>query len=92
MNDLIKRLGIGVLIGLTVAIGVGTGTQKISFIKELLDGYEFRSYDSRMRANVDNVEESSIDSVVIIDIEQNSIEGLGNYMIGPMPTTVNSLM
>ena len=79
MNDLLKRLGIGVLIGLAVAIVVALGTQKISFIKELLDGYEFRSYDSRMRANVDNVEEASIDSVVIIDIEQNSIEGLGNY-------------
>ena len=79
MNDLLKRLGIGVLIGLSVAIVVGFGTQKISFIKELLDGYEFRSYDSRMRANVDAVEEASIDSVVIIDIEQNSIEGLGNY-------------
>ena len=79
MNDLLKRLGIGVLIGLAVAIIVGIGTQKISFIKEVLDGYEFRSYDSRMRANVDAVEEASIDSVVIIDIEQNSIEGLGNY-------------
>jgi len=79
MNDLLKRLGIGVLIGLSVAIVVGIGTQKISFIKELLDGYEFRSYDSRMRARVDDVEEASIDSVVIIDIEQNSIEGLGNY-------------
>ena len=79
MNDLLKRLGIGVLIGLSVAIVVGIGTQKISFIKELLDGYEFRSYDSRMRARVDGVEEASIDSVVIIDIEQNSIEGLGNY-------------
>ena len=79
MNDLLKRLGIGVLIGLAVAIVVGIGTQKISFIKELLDGYEFRSYDSRMRARVDDVEEASIDSVVIIDIEQNSIEGLGNY-------------
>ena len=79
MNDLLKRLGIGVLIGLAVAIVVGIGTQKISFIKELLDGYEFRSYDSRMRARVVDVEESSIDSVVIIDIEQNSIEGLGNY-------------
>jgi adenylate cyclase len=79
MNDLLKRLGIGVLIGLSVAIVVGLGTQKISFIKELLDGYEFRSYDSRMRARVDDVEEASIDSVVIIDIEQNSIEGLGNY-------------
>ena len=79
MNDLLKRLGIGVLIGLAIAIVVALGTQKISFIKELLDGYEFRSYDSRMRANVDNVEEASIDSVGIIDIEQNSIEGLGNY-------------
>jgi len=79
MNDLLKRLGIGVLIGLAVAIVVGLGTQKIPFIKELLDGYEFRSYDSRMRARVDDVEEASIDSVVIIDIEQNSIEGLGNY-------------
>ena len=79
MNDLLKRLGIGVLIGLSIAIVVGIGTQKISFIKELLDGYEYRSYDSRMRARVNDVEESSIDSVVIIDIEQNSIEGLGNY-------------
>ena len=83
MNDLLKRLGIGVLIGLAVAIVVGIGTQKISFIKELLDGYEFRSYDSRMRVRVDDVEESSIDSVVIIDIEQNSIEGLGNYKDWP---------
>ena len=65
MNDLLKRLGIGVLIGLAVAIIVGIGTEKISFIKEVLDGYEFRSYDSRMRANVDAVEEASIDSVVL---------------------------
>ena len=79
MNDLLKRLGIGVLIGLAVAIIVGVGTQKISFLKEVLDGYEYRSYDSRMKSRVDEVEESSIDSVVIIDIEQNSIEGLGNY-------------
>ena len=79
MNDTLKRLGIGVLIGLAVAIIVGVGTQKISFLKEVLDGYEYRSYDSRMKSRVDEVEESSIDSVVIIDIEQNSIEGLGNY-------------
>ena len=79
MNELLKRLGIGALIGLAVAIVVSIGSQKISFVKELLDGYEFGSYDSRMRARVENVEESSIDSVVIIDIEQNSIEGLGNY-------------
>ena len=79
MNELLKRLGIGALIGLAVAIAVSIGSQKISFVKDLLDGYEFGSYDSRMRARVENVEESSIDSVVIIDIEQNSIEGLGNY-------------
>jgi adenylate cyclase len=79
MNELLKRLGIGALIGLAVAIAVSIGSQKISFVKDLLDGYEFGSYDSRMRTRVENVEESSIDSVVIIDIEQNSIEGLGNY-------------
>jgi len=79
MNELLKRLGIGALIGLAVAIAASIGSQKISFVKDLLDGYEFGSYDSRMRARVENVEESSIDSVVIIDIEQNSIEGLGNY-------------
>ena len=44
MNDLLKRLGIGVLIVLAVAIIVGVGTQKISFLKEVLDGYEYRSY------------------------------------------------
>ena len=79
MNELLKRLGIGALIGLAVAIAVSIGSQKFSFVKDLLDGYEFGSYDSRMRTRVENVEESSIDSVVIIDIEQNSIEGLGNY-------------
>ena len=57
MNDLLKRLGIGVLIGLAVAIIVGVGTQKISFLKEVLDGYEYRSYDSRMKSRVDEVEE-----------------------------------
>ena len=55
MNDLLKRLGIGVLIGLSIAIVVGIGTQKIAFLKELLDGYEIRSYDSRMRSRVDDV-------------------------------------
>ncbi len=43
MNELLKRLGIGALIGLAVAIAVSIGSQKISFVKDLLDGYEFGS-------------------------------------------------
>ena len=92
MNDLLKRLGIGVLIGLAVAIIVGVGTQKISFLKEVLDGYEYRSYDSRMKSRVDEVEESSIDSVVSLILSRILLRVLEIIMIGPTPTMVNSLM
>jgi len=68
-------------------IAYGTTIQGF-FLKGLLDGYEFRSYDSRMQARVANVVEASIDTVVIIDIEQMSVAapeegGLGNYKDWP---------
>lgn len=53
------------------------------FLTRLLDEYEFRSYDSRMKAKAAGVEEASIDSVVIIDIEQNSVSDLGNFKDWP---------
>ncbi len=84
MPDIVKRIGIGALIGLVVGLIVAVGTNIDGFfLKSLLDGYEFRSYDARMRARLGDWEESSIDSVVIIDIEQNSIETLGNYKDWP---------
>lgn len=88
MSDLLKRIGIGAAIGFVVALLVGWGTQEISFLKNLLDDYEFLSYDARMKAKVSGVEEASIEDVVIIDIEQMSVSppeegGLGNYYDWP---------
>ena len=69
MSDLVKRLGIGGAIGLVVALLIGWGTYEVPFLKSLLDGYEFLSYDGRMRARTADVEQMSIDDVVIIDID-----------------------
>ena len=73
MSDLLKRVLIGAAIGLGVGIIVGWGTYQVGFVDDLLDGYEFQSYDARMRGKVVGVEEASIDDVIIIDIEQESV-------------------
>ncbi|MCS5660336.1 MAG: CHASE2 domain-containing protein, partial [Dehalococcoidia bacterium] len=88
MSDLLKRVLIGAAIGLCVGIIVGWGTYQVGFVNDLLDGYEFQSFDARMRAKVTGVEEQSIDDVVIIDIEQESVRpveegGLGRYYNWP---------
>ena len=88
MSDLLKRLGIGAGIGIVVAILIGWGTYEIPVLKSLLDGYEFLSYDGRMRSRTENVEQMSIDDVVVIDIDNNSVAppeegGLGNYYDWP---------
>ena len=89
MSDLLKRLGIGAGIGIVVAILIGWGTYEIYFLKSVLDGYEFLSYDGRMRSRTEDVEQMSIDDVVIIDIDNNSVAppeegGLGNYYDWPL--------
>ena len=73
MNDLLKRLGVGVLIGLAVTMIVGLVVDKLPAVSKFLDKYEYLSYDSRMKFKVSTVEEASIDTVVIIDIEQLSL-------------------
>ncbi|MDP6499722.1 MAG: adenylate/guanylate cyclase domain-containing protein [Candidatus Marinimicrobia bacterium] len=89
MNELLKRLGIGALIGLIAGFVINYGTNfEGFFLTDLLDGYEYQSYDARMRSGVAGVEEASIDTVVIIDIEQQStlpVEegGLGRYYNWP---------
>lgn len=84
MSDLIKRIGIGSLIGLIVGLLVAYITEIDGFfLTSVLDGYEYRSYDARMKAKTTGVEESSIEDVVVIDIEQNSVEMLGNYYDWP---------
>ncbi|MFQ6678281.1 MAG: CHASE2 domain-containing protein, partial [Fidelibacterota bacterium] len=89
MNEFLKRLGIGAVIGLTIGFIVAFGTNAEGFfLTDLLDGYEYQSYDARMRASVAGVEEASIDTVVIIDIEQQSVApaeegGLGRFYNWP---------
>jgi len=84
MPDWIKRTGVGALIGLFVGLVIAIGTNLDGFfLKTVLDGYEFRSYDSRMKAKVADSEEASIDDIVIIDIDLSSVEGLGNYKDWP---------
>lgn len=84
MSDRLKRIAVGSLMGLVAALLIGYGTHwEGFFLTSLLDGYEYRSYDSRMKARVTGVEESSIDDVVIIDIEQNSINELGRFRDWP---------
>ncbi len=89
MNERLKRLGIGALIGLVAGLVISFGTNAEGFfLTDLLNGYEYQSYDARMRASVVGVEEASIDTVVIIDIEQQSIlpaeeGGLGRYYNWP---------
>ena len=88
MPEILKRVLIGASIGLGVGFAVGWGTYQIGFINDVLNGYEFQSYDARMRSRVVGVEEQSIDDVVIIDIEQESVKpveqgGLGRYYNWP---------
>ena len=88
MSDILKRVIIGAGIGLAVGLIVGFYSSRIPALKSLLDGYEYLSYDARMKSKVSDVEPESIDKIVIIDIENNSIAppdsgGLGRYQDWP---------
>ena len=84
LTDFFKRVGAGIIIGLLMAIFFGWASYKISFVNSLLEGYEYISYDSRMRARTAGVEQMSIEDVVVIDIDNTSVGpveegGLGRY-------------
>ncbi|UCH62465.1 MAG: adenylate/guanylate cyclase domain-containing protein [Fidelibacterota bacterium] len=80
MPDKLKQLLIGSGLGVLSALFVwGVTSAKWSFLKGVVDKYEFSSYDSRVQARTSNFQEESIDTVLIIDIDQQSINELGNY-------------
>ena len=80
MPDKLKQLIMGSGLGLLSALFIwGITSAKWSFLTDMIDGYEFRSYDSRFRARSSGSQEESIDTVVIVDIDQESINQLGNY-------------
>lgn len=84
MSDRQKRILSGVLFAVLFSSLIHFGTRSQSFVlSQIINRYEFQSYDARMKASVIHVEEATIDTVVIIDIEQNSIETLGHYYEWP---------
>ena len=89
LTDFLKRVGAGIVIGIVMAILFGWVSHNVPFMKDLLDRYEYVSYDSRMRYKVGDISgEMAIDDVVIIDIETSSVApteegGLGRYFNWP---------
>ena len=80
MTDRQKRILMGLVMGIGASLFVHHATRISGFVlTDLIDGYEYKSYDTRMKSQASFSEEASIDDVVIIDIEQNSVESLGNY-------------
>jgi len=80
MSDRKKRILSGVFFALLFSALIHFGTRTKGFVfTRIIDRYEYQSYDARLKAASSNTEEMSIDNVVIIDIEQNSVEALGNY-------------
>ena len=84
MTDRQKRILMGFLIGVIASALIHLGTRISGFVlTDLMDSYEYKSYDARMKSGAAFSEEASIDDVVIIDIEQNSVESMGNYHAWP---------
>ncbi|MBG31225.1 MAG: hypothetical protein CMI31_14690 [Opitutae bacterium] len=74
----------GLLSGLVFALIIHTLTRNEgSFLADIMNRYESGSYDSRLRSRAFFSEEGSIDDVIVIDIDLNSIETLGNYYDWP---------
>ena len=84
MSDRQKRMLVGLVSGLLLSLIVYSLTNSPgSFFTELIQGYELRSYDDRMRSRASFSEEGSIDQVVVVDIDLSSIEAMGNYYDWP---------
>lgn len=84
MSDRLQRVVAGVVSGVIVALIVHLFTRSEGgFISDLIQGYEYSSYDSRMKARASFSEEGSIDDVIVIDIDLSSVEAMGNYYDWP---------
>ena len=84
MSDRQKRILAGVISAILIAFGVHLLTRSPgNFLSDLVQSYEFRSYDSRMKSRASFAEEGSIDNVILIDIDLNSVQEMGNYYDWP---------
>ncbi len=84
MSPILKRMSTGALLGLAIGVLIELGTNtKHFFLTDLLNKYELTSYDARVRSRVAGVPEMSIEDIVIVDIDQNSVQEMGNYKDWP---------
>ncbi|TFB12471.1 adenylate/guanylate cyclase domain-containing protein [Candidatus Marinimicrobia bacterium MT.SAG.4] len=72
----VKGAGLGIISALIILVFT---TSNWSFLTPLVDNYEAHSYDSRFKARTGDFQEQSIDTVLIVDIDKQSVEELGNY-------------
>ena len=88
MSDRQKRILAGLLAGVVAAILIHFGTRiEGSGFTSQIDGYENRSYDSRMKSVASLSEEASIDDVIIIDIDDMAISPVAvSYTHLTLPT------
>ena len=69
MSDRQKRILAGLISAILITIGVNLLTRSQgTFLSDLVQSYEFRSYDSRMKSRASFAEEGSIDDVILIDM------------------------
>ena len=81
MKKHLKRIGYGALLGLISAMIVWLMANYIA--DDIMYQYEARTYDWRVKKKVQEVEEFSIDTVVIIDIDGLAISKLGRHFRWP---------
>ena len=67
MSDIKKRILSGIIFAFFFSFIIHYGTRKDTFLlTNIINRYEHQSYDVRLKASVADVEESTIDEVVII--------------------------
>ena len=90
MSDRQKEFA-GVISAILITFGSFVNSVPRNFLSDLVQSYEFRSYDSRMKARASFVK-SSIDDVILIDIDLNLYKRWGIITTGRTPTMASLLM
>ncbi len=81
MKKYINRIGAGAFLGLTASVIVWLMAHY--FANDIMNEYEARTYDWRVKKKLQDVEEFSIDTVVIIDIDGLATSKLGKFSQWP---------
>ncbi len=78
MSDRQKRMLVGLVSGLLLSLIVySLSNSPGSFFTELIQGYELKSYDDRMRSRASFSEEGSIDQGLGFDLSFQIIQAWG---------------